>query len=131
MSAVTDPSHARAAEQRLPPSGVYGLVEGRLAGVSTSLTSWSDDLLVGSPLLPLSSMRSTYSLCTRALAVTSSRTAVQLLIHANTVRYRLDRLVELTDVDLGETPQHGRSHVLTTLHTWWALRTWMDRSARS
>ena len=37
---------------------------------------------------------------------------------------------ELTLVDLGENPVAGRSHVLTTLHTWWALRSWIDRSAR-
>ncbi|WP_237047899.1 PucR family transcriptional regulator [Lentzea guizhouensis] len=184
VSTVTDPSHARAVEQRLTPSGVYGLVEGRLAGLSTSLPSWSDDLLVVSPALPLSSMRLTYSLCTQALLVASGRSGVQLLtdlaaettlaafpaladtlassllgaldhgsafhhemvatalcyldtggrisatatalhVHANTVRYRLDRLVELTDVDLGESPDASRSHVLTTLHTWWALRTWL------
>ncbi|MCG8926436.1 CdaR family transcriptional regulator [Lentzea sp. CC55] len=59
-----------------------------------------------------------------------SATAAALHIHANTVRYRLDRLVELTDADLGENPDAGRSHVLTTLHTWWALRSWIDRSAR-
>ncbi|WP_434453058.1 helix-turn-helix domain-containing protein [Lentzea sp. E54] len=47
-----------------------------------------------------------------------SATASALHIHANTVRYRLDRLVELTDADLGENPGARRSHVLTTLHTW-------------
>ena len=56
-------------------------------------------------------------------------TASALHIHANTVRYRLDRLVELTGADLGENPDGRRSHVLTTLHTWWALRSWLDRSA--
>ncbi|HWO63597.1 MAG TPA: helix-turn-helix domain-containing protein, partial [Umezawaea sp.] len=56
-------------------------------------------------------------------------TATVLHIHANTVRYRLDRLTELTTVDLGDTTHPHRSHVLTTLHTWWALRTWLDRRA--
>jgi len=56
-------------------------------------------------------------------------TAAVLHIHANTVRYRLDRLAELADVDLNETAHSGRSNVLTTLHTWWALRTWLDRAA--
>jgi len=191
VSDVTDPSHARTLEQRLHPfGGVYGLVEGRLAGLTNLPPSWSDDLLVVSPATPLKSLRTIYSMCARALPVASARLGVQLLtdlaaetalaafpelagiladsmlgaldpgsafhhemvatalcylnhggrisatatalhIHANTVRYRLDRLVELTEVDLGETPDSRSSHVLTTLHTWWALRSWIDRSARS
>lgn len=191
VSDVTDPSHARNLEQRLHPfGGVYGLVEGRLAGLTHLPPSWSDDLLVVSPAMPLKSLRTIYSMCARALPVAPPRLGVQLLtdlaaetalaafpeladtladsmlgaldpgsafhhemvatalcylnhggrisatatalhIHANTVRYRLDRLVELTEVDLGETPDSRRSHVLTTLHTWWALRSWIDRSARS
>lgn len=190
VSGVTDPSHARTLEQRLLPfGGVYGLVEGRLAGLTHVPPSWSDDLLVVSPATALKSLRDTYSMCTQALAATCaspgvrqltdlagetalaafpglagtladallgqldpkstfhhemvatalcyldnggrlSATASALHIHTNTVRYRLDRLVELTLVDLGENPDARRSHVLTTLHTWWALRSWIDRSAR-
>ncbi|MFS8097716.1 helix-turn-helix domain-containing protein, partial [Lentzea alba] len=179
VSAVTDPSHARTLEQRLQPfGGVYGLVEGRLAGLTHAAPTWSDDLLVVSPATALKSLRTTYSMCTQALAAARGATGVRPLtdlagetalaafpalagtladsllgqldpkstfhhemvatalcyldnggrlsatasalhIHANTVRYRLDRLVELTDVDLGDTPDARRSHVLTTLHTWW------------
>ncbi|SDI90635.1 PucR C-terminal helix-turn-helix domain-containing protein [Lentzea albidocapillata subsp. violacea] len=189
VSGVTDPSHARTLEQRLHAfGGVYGLVEGRLAGLTHVPPSWSDDLLVVSPATALKSLRGTYSMCTRALAAAGASLGVRLLtdlagetalaafpgladtladallgqldpkstfhhemvvtalcyldnggrlsatatalhIHANTVRYRLDRLVELTGADLGENPDAGRSHVLTTLHTWWALRSWIDRSA--
>ncbi len=194
VSDVTDPSHARSLEQLLLPfGGVYGLVEGRLAGVSHQRPCRPDDdvpLLVVSPATPLASLRGMYPMCVQALAVASSReargvhpltdlaaetalaahpamgdtlaeeflgplnpksgfhhelvatalcyldhgrrigaTAAVLHIHANTVRYRLDRLAELTDVDLTETPRARRSHVLTTLHTWWALRTWIDRDA--
>lgn len=190
VSGVTDPSHARTLEQRLHTfGGVYGLVEGRLAGLTHVPPTWSDDLLVVSPATALRSLRGTYSLCTQALAAAGASLGVRLLtdlagetalaavpaladtladsllgqldpkstfhhemvvtalcyldnggrlsatasalhIHANTVRYRLDRLVELTLADLGENPVAGRSHVLTTLHTWWALRSWTDRSAR-
>ncbi|WP_344213934.1 helix-turn-helix domain-containing protein [Kribbella sancticallisti] len=50
------------------------------------------------------------------------QTAAALHIHANTVRYRLDRLEELTrtwDAD-------DRRTVPQTLRWWWALRTWLD-----
>lgn len=190
VSGVTDPGHARTLEQRLHTSGggVYGLVEGRLAGLTPVLPASSDDLLVVSPSTTLKSLRAMYSLCAKALPVASppgvrpltdlagetalaalpalarvladellgrldpgssfhhemvatalcyldnggrlSATAAELHIHANTVRYRLDRLVELTGADLGDTPDPARSHVLTTLHTWWALRTWLDHGAR-
>ncbi|MCS7475670.1 helix-turn-helix domain-containing protein [Umezawaea endophytica] len=192
VSEVTDPSHARALEQRLHAfGGVHGLVEGRLAGVSHHPPSWPDDdapLLVVSPALPVAALRGMYPMCSQALSVASARgargvhrltdlaaetalashpamadtladeflhalnpksafhhelvatalcyldhgrrigaTAAVLHLHANTVRYRLDRLVELAAVDLGDTAHPHRSHVLTTLHTWWALRTWIDR----
>ncbi|MFD9698759.1 PucR family transcriptional regulator [Lentzea sp. NPDC059081] len=189
VSGVTDPSHARTLEQRLHTAGgVFGLVEGRLAGLTHVPPAASDDLLVVSPATTLKSLRAMYSLCAKALPVASSggvrmltdlagetalaafpalagvladavlgpldqkssfhhemvatalcyldhggrlsATAAALHIHANTVRYRLDRLVELTGADLGDTPCGERSHVLTTLHTWWALRSWADRSAR-
>ncbi|USX53090.1 CdaR family transcriptional regulator [Lentzea sp. HUAS12] len=190
VSGVTDPSHARTLEQRLHTSGgVFGLVEGRLAGLTHVPPAWSDDLLVVSPATALKSLRDTYSMCTQALTAAGASCGVRLLtdlagetalaafpalaetladsvlgqldpkssfhhemvvtalcyldnggrlsatatalhIHANTVRYRLDRLVELSGADLGDDPDAGRSHVLTTLHTWWALRSWLDRSAR-
>ncbi|MFD5827935.1 PucR family transcriptional regulator [Lentzea sp. NPDC060358] len=189
VSGVTDPSHARTLEQRLHTSGgVYGLVEGRLAGLTHVPPVSSDDLLVVSPATVLKSLRALYSLCAKALVVASGggvrmltdlagetalaafpalagvladsllgqldpkssfhhemvatalcyldhggrlgATAAALHIHTNTVRYRLDRLVELTGVDLGDTPDAARSHVLTALHTWWALRSWTDRGAR-
>ncbi|WP_307796218.1 helix-turn-helix domain-containing protein [Amycolatopsis sp. 195334CR] len=50
-------------------------------------------------------------------------TAKALHIHANTVRYRLDRLNELVGIDVND-----RSHpyVVTAMQTWWALRTWLQ-----
>ncbi|MFD9740710.1 helix-turn-helix domain-containing protein [Umezawaea sp. NPDC059074] len=189
VSDVTDPSLARTLEQRLLAfGGVYGLVEGRLVGVSRHEPCPPDEgaLLVLSPAGPLTGLRGMHALCVQALAVASARgahgvrplvdlavetalaaqpamaatladeflrpldpksafhhelvatalcyldhgrrigaAAAVLHLHANTVRYRLDRLAELTDVDLADVP--GRSHVLTTLGTWWALRTWSDR----
>jgi hypothetical protein len=192
VSAVADPSYARSLEQRLHPfGGVYGLVDGRLAGLSQHPPKWPDEdapLLVVSPAVPLAALRGMYPMCAQALAVASSReargvhlltdlaaetalaaqpamantladeflrplnptsafhrelvatalcyldhgrrigvTATVLHVHANTVRYRLDRLAELAAIDLNEPVHPGRSDVLTTLHTWWALRTWIDR----
>ncbi|HWO63159.1 MAG TPA: PucR family transcriptional regulator, partial [Umezawaea sp.] len=77
VSDVTDPSHARSLEQRLHGfGGVYGLVEGRLAGVSHQPPSWPDGpLLVVSPALPVASLRGMYPMCSRALAVASTRGA--------------------------------------------------------
>ena len=47
--------------------------------------------------------------------------AAALHVHPNTVRYRLDRLAELT----GSPWDDGPSTVLGTLRHWWALRTWL------
>ncbi|WNV85770.1 helix-turn-helix domain-containing protein [Umezawaea sp. Da 62-37] len=193
VSDVTDPSRARSLEQRLQAlDGVFGLVEGRLAGVSLRPPCPPEDdppLLVISPATPLTSLRRRYPLCAKALAVASSRgargvhpltdlaaetalaahpeladtladeflgtldpksafhhelvvtalcyldhgrrigiAAAVLHVHPNTVRYRLDRLAELADVDLHEVPDDRHSHVLSTVRTWWALRTWIDRA---
>ncbi|OLR94386.1 PucR family transcriptional regulator [Actinokineospora bangkokensis] len=49
-------------------------------------------------------------------------TAKALHVHANTVRYRLDRFRELTDVDVTDTNRR----FVPTLQAWWALRTWLD-----
>ncbi|MFI9007845.1 PucR family transcriptional regulator [Actinosynnema sp. NPDC053489] len=49
--------------------------------------------------------------------------ATALHVHPNTVRYRLDRLAELT----GTPWDDGTPTVLRTLRHWWALRTWLDR----
>ncbi|MEV6878944.1 helix-turn-helix domain-containing protein [Amycolatopsis sp. NPDC051128] len=48
-------------------------------------------------------------------------TAEALHLHPNTVRYRLDRLAELTPLALAENP--GAS-VLDTVRSWWALHHW-------
>ncbi|MBB4678631.1 PucR family transcriptional regulator [Crossiella cryophila] len=190
VSEVTDPGRARALEARLQPfGGVYGLVEGRLAGLAQQPPSAAEEdevLLVAAPATALTGLREVYPMCVRALAVAArsgvrgvhrltdlagetalaaypalaqtlaaelmrpldeksgfhqeiaatalcyldhgrrlTATATALHIHANTVRYRLDRLAELTEIDLSETSPTGRSNVLTTLHTWWALRTWL------
>ncbi|TVT42303.1 PucR family transcriptional regulator [Amycolatopsis rhizosphaerae] len=48
------------------------------------------------------------------------QTAAALHIHANTVRYRLGRLAEITGASLEASPA-----VLPTLRWWWALHTWL------
>ncbi|QFZ24333.1 PucR family transcriptional regulator [Saccharothrix syringae] len=55
-------------------------------------------------------------------------TAVALHLHPNTVRYRLDRLAEITALPLGEDDTATRSTVPDTLRSWWALRTWLARA---
>ncbi|WP_329046685.1 helix-turn-helix domain-containing protein [Amycolatopsis sp. NBC_01488] len=49
-------------------------------------------------------------------------TAEALHLHPNTVRYRLDRLAELTPLVLGENTG-GR--VLDAVRSWWALHRWL------
>ncbi|SEC93401.1 PucR C-terminal helix-turn-helix domain-containing protein [Amycolatopsis tolypomycina] len=49
-------------------------------------------------------------------------TAEALHLHPNTVRYRLDRLAELTPVALAENSGGG---VLDALRSWWALHHWL------
>lgn len=52
-----------------------------------------------------------------------SHTAAALHVHPNTVRYRLDRLAELTGTPWDDDPPS----VLTSLQRWWSLRVWLDR----
>ncbi|MGM1063702.1 helix-turn-helix domain-containing protein [Saccharothrix sp. Mg75] len=56
-----------------------------------------------------------------------SRTAAFLHVHPNTVRYRLDRLEEVTGTSTDHPAFGGRSAVLDALRWWWALRTWLAR----
>lgn len=53
------------------------------------------------------------------------QTAAALHVHANTVRYRLGRLQEITGASLDLPEDAEGSQVLHTLHWWWALRTWL------
>ncbi|MGW5743861.1 helix-turn-helix domain-containing protein [Amycolatopsis sp. NPDC003861] len=49
-------------------------------------------------------------------------TAEALHLHPNTVRYRLDRLAELTPVALAE---NSGGRVLDAVRSWWALQNWL------
>ncbi|MFE2754445.1 PucR family transcriptional regulator [Actinosynnema sp. NPDC059335] len=53
--------------------------------------------------------------------------AAALHVHPNTVRYRLDRLAELT----GTPWDDSAPTVLGTLRHWWALRTWLYHRPRT
>lgn len=50
-------------------------------------------------------------------------TADALHLHPNTVRYRLDRLAELTPVALSE---NSSDRVLDSVRSWWALHHWLE-----
>jgi hypothetical protein len=50
-------------------------------------------------------------------------TAEALHLHPNTVRYRLDRLAELTPLVLGE---NSGGRVLDAVRWWWALHRWLE-----
>ncbi|WP_394363020.1 helix-turn-helix domain-containing protein [Amycolatopsis sp. SB7-3] len=52
------------------------------------------------------------------------QTAAALHVHANTVRYRLARLGEITGASLDPPDDDGGTHVRHTVGWWWALRTW-------
>jgi hypothetical protein len=52
-------------------------------------------------------------------------TAAALHVHANTVRYRLSRLHELTGIPLEPATSRPPS-TLEAQRWWWALRTWLD-----
>lgn len=51
-------------------------------------------------------------------------TAEALHLHPNTVRYRLDRLAELTPLALAE---NSGASVLDAVRSWWALNHWLTR----
>ncbi|MEV6924755.1 helix-turn-helix domain-containing protein [Dactylosporangium sp. NPDC051485] len=185
---ITDPGRAEALEARLAAcGGVFGTVEGRLAGLVARAPARVADpavLVVAGPPLPLARAADGYRLCVtalggaarfarpgsfaaldlageaalaaqpelaalladavlgaldpadafhRELAATAlayldhgqrlDRTAAALHVHPNTVRYRLRALHERAPLPLDDAT------VLTTLRTWWALRTWLDRAA--
>ncbi|WP_238598862.1 PucR family transcriptional regulator [Saccharothrix sp. ALI-22-I] len=56
-------------------------------------------------------------------------TAAALHVHPNTVRYRLDRLAEITCTPWDDNTASDPSTVLATLRHWWALRHWLDHRA--
>ncbi|MFD6070285.1 helix-turn-helix domain-containing protein [Amycolatopsis lurida] len=188
LSDVGDPYQARVVERRLGATGgVFGLVEGRLAGLAPRLPTPSalgdDVLMVASPAVPLAEVRGTYALCVMALPTAArsrglhavadlavetalaaqpglaallegtllnaltpgdpfheqlvstalayldhgrrlDQTAAALHVHANTVRYRLSRLGEITGTSLDPPEEDGGAHVRHTVSWWWALRTW-------
>ncbi|MFJ8909804.1 PucR family transcriptional regulator [Amycolatopsis sp. NPDC102389] len=188
LSDVGDPYQARVVERRLGATGgVFGLVDGRLAGLAPRLPTPSalgdDVLMVVSPAVPLAEVRATHALCVMALPTAArsrglhavadlavetalaaqpglaallgdtllsaltpgdpfheqlvstalayldhgrrlDQTAAALHVHANTVRYRLSRLGEITGTSLDPPEDGGGSHVRHTVGWWWALRTW-------
>lgn len=195
VSDVTQPAEARALEQRLLGcGGVYGLVEGRLTGLSarrpTPAELPPDVLLVLAPATGLAAMRDVHPLCVAALriavrqglrgvrdlidlsgevALTAQPVLAELLrgtltgldhgddfhrelvgtalvyldhgqrlghaaaalhVHPNTVRYRLDRLAEITGTPWDDSTATDPPTVLGTLRHWWALRSWLDLRPR-
>ncbi|MCE7000714.1 helix-turn-helix domain-containing protein [Saccharothrix sp. S26] len=187
VSDVTRPDEARVLEQRLLGSGgVYGLVEGRLTGLSARRPPdlAPDVLLVVAPATGLAVMRDVHPLCVAALRIAGraglrgvrdltdlagevalaaqpvladllrgtlagldhdddfhrelvatalvyldhgqrlGHAAAALHVHPNTVRYRLDRLAELTGTPWDDSATDPPT-VLVTLRHWWALRTWL------
>jgi DNA-binding PucR family transcriptional regulator len=81
LSDVGDPVRARSLEQRLAGfGGVYGLVEGRLAGLSPRAPDeLGDVLIVVAPAAPLKEARVRYRLCLTALAAVRERRGVHQL----------------------------------------------------
>jgi DNA-binding PucR family transcriptional regulator len=78
VSDVTDPGQAQAVERRLAcPGGVFGLVEGKLAGLVTRLPApelvTADELVVIAPAVPLGEIPKVYSTCCAALAAAGVR----------------------------------------------------------
>ncbi|MEU9284313.1 helix-turn-helix domain-containing protein [Streptomyces sp. NPDC048275] len=188
---ATDPASARRLMDRFSAlRGIFGLVEGRLAGLCRrmpgSTEAGTGTLVVVSSAAPLEEIRPLYRLCTRALdigvrqrrhgryeltdfaaeialadqpllgaqlsgrllgaldqsddfhrqlALTAltfldngrrlDQTATALFTHPNTIRYRLDRLQQITGQSLTDLPPESLSGPLSTLHWWWALTTWL------
>jgi putative transposase len=84
------------------------------------LTKYVDPVAeVGATAASLLSTVRTYLACRRSFADTAAR----LSVHANTVRYRLGRYLELTGADLEDTE--------TLIEVWWALETWNLHTATS
>ncbi|HEY3604549.1 MAG TPA: helix-turn-helix domain-containing protein [Sporichthyaceae bacterium] len=84
------------------------------------LTKYVDPVTdIGSGAVSLLSTVRTYLACRRSF----SDTAARLSVHANTVRYRLSRYLELTGADLEDTE--------TLIEVWWALETWNLHTATS
>ncbi|HEX6354143.1 PucR family transcriptional regulator [Actinophytocola sp.] len=81
LSDVSDPVRARALEQRLAVlGGVYGLVEGRLAGLSPRVpTEPTDALVVVAPSASLREVRTRYDLCLTAIRAAGNRRGVHHL----------------------------------------------------
>ncbi|ANN20200.1 hypothetical protein SD37_34475 [Amycolatopsis orientalis] len=190
LSDVGDPYQALVVERRLGGTGgIFGLVEGRLAGLAPRLPTPSalgdDVLMVVSPAVPLTEVRGMHTLCAMALPTAArerarglhevadlavetalaaqpglaallggallgaltrgdafheqlvstalayldhgrrlDQTAAALHVHANTVRYRLGRLGEITGASLDLPEDDDGSQVRHTVAWWWALRTW-------
>jgi hypothetical protein len=82
LSDVSDPVRARSLEQRLAGfGGVYGLVEGRLAGLSPRAPEeLTDALVVVAPAATLTEVRARYRLCLTALAAVRDRRGVHHLV---------------------------------------------------
>jgi putative transposase len=77
------------------------------------LTKYVDPVTeTGSAAISLLATVRTYLACRRSFPDTAAR----LSVHANTVRYRLSRYLELTGADLEDTE--------TLIEVWWALETW-------
>lgn len=80
VSDVADPVRARALEQRLTGfGGVYGLVEGRLAGLSPRAPEGPvDAMVVVAPAAPVREVRTRYRLCLTALEAGQQKGVHQL-----------------------------------------------------
>jgi len=82
LSDVCDPVRARSLEQRLAGfGGVYGLVEGRLAGLSPRVPALDEptDIVIVAPAAPVRAVRTRYALCLTALTAAGHRPGVHQL----------------------------------------------------
>jgi hypothetical protein len=57
-------------------------------------------------------------------------TATALHLHPNTVRYRLDRLAQITALPLNENPAECLT-MPVVIRIWWALRTWLAQAGHT